>query len=122
METPLFSACKQHLEVITNLFGVSCAVLSRCSFGLSCGFPRTFFFVERRHSTRTGSNNLAEETQETVSLGMVKFTGFCGTEEIFGPMPPDINICIVDCGADIQGVAKVGTFSHTWITIGQRPK
>ena len=56
------------------------------------------------------------EKQE-VCLGMIYYTGLCGTEELctlfkkhlqlYGILPSDITICVVDCGAYVQAVANV---------------
>ena len=58
--------------------------------------------------------------KQKVCLGMIHYTGFCGTEEIcafikkhlqlYGLLPSGITICVVDCGADVQAVANVFTW------------
>ena len=55
--------------------------------------------------------------KQKVCLGMIHYTGFCGTEKIFALikkhfqlyilLPSDITICVVDCGAVVQAVANV---------------
>ena len=55
--------------------------------------------------------------KQKVCLGRIHYPGFCDIEEIcalikkhlqlYGLLPSDITICVVDCGADVQAVANV---------------
>ena len=57
---------------------------------------------------------------KSICLGMVNFRGFCGGEEtlahlkhlleVFDLCPSDIDICVVDCGADVQLTSRLANW------------
>ena len=54
---------------------------------------------------------------ENLCLGLIHYTGFCGSEEIlrhlndklkiYGLLMTDIDVFVTDCGADVQSAARI---------------